>query len=52
MTDLVIENRAARLDIEVTRELSITSPINEVFDFVAVQGVFPKILTGYDFCPP
>lgn len=42
---------AAPLEIAVTREAFIPSAIEDVFDFVAAEGVLPKILTGYGLVP-
>jgi len=44
-------DRAARLEIAVTRELFIPGDIRDVFDFIAAQDVLPKILTGYGLVP-
>lgn len=36
---------------QVTREIWIAEAISDVFDFVAGEGVLPKILTGYGLAP-
>jgi hypothetical protein len=44
-------DRAAPLEVAVTRMLFVPAPIGDVFDFVAAEDVLPKILTGYGLVP-
>jgi hypothetical protein len=51
MTSNVDRKRAARLDVEVTRQIFVPGRVEDVFDFVAAEDVLPKILTGYGLVP-
>jgi hypothetical protein len=51
MTSNVDRNRAARLDVEVTRQIFVPGRVEDVSDFVAAEDVLPKILTGYALVP-
>lgn len=39
------------MNIAVTREMFVSCPRQELFDFVAAEDVLPKILTGYGMVP-
>src|SRR4051812_27662198 len=51
MTSNVCRKRAARLDVEVTRQIFVPGRVEDVFDFIAAEDVLPKILTGYGLVP-
>jgi hypothetical protein len=39
------------LDVAVTRAIAVPGNIQEVFDFVAAEGVLPEVLTGFGLVP-
>jgi hypothetical protein len=51
MTSNVDRKRAARLDVEVTRQIFVLGRVDDVFDFIVAEDVLPKIVTGYGLVP-
>jgi hypothetical protein len=47
----VDRQRAAGLNVGVTRQIFIPGRIEEVFDFVAAEDVLTRILTAYELVP-
>jgi Polyketide cyclase / dehydrase and lipid transport len=46
-----VSGRGSPLDVAVTRAIAVPGNIEEVFDFVAAEGVLPEVLTGFGLVP-